>query len=769
MERVRFQRRALSGPLPRLLMLLSGLAVLVLGRPGMAPALAESQGTITVNTTVDEIADNQDCSLREAIVAANRDEAFGGCPAGSGDDTIALPAGVYTLTIAGAGEDNGLTGDLDIVGDLTIKGAGSRITIIDGGATHPSQPTDRVFHIRGPGSVTIAGVTIRKGDPGFEASGGGVLISSPDAQVVLQNSFITENITQQGGGITNAGVLELINSIVLGNTAARNRGFEGPPPLGNAGGILNSGSLTLIHSTVRGNFTGGDGGGILNTGSLVLHNSAVVDNSAHGRGGGLYNEGELPIPLQRSQVGLATLTLDHSTVSRNTAFDDGGGIYALAATVTLTTSTISGNIAAIGQDEGQGGGLYVDDSTLAVTDSTIADNTASSNGGGLRLQCGADLTMQRSTVSGNTALNGGGLFLGSSNCSGADMVLTNSTVSGNRATDSGGGIHTLVSVTLNNVTVTNNAADTDFNGVGNGGGIATAGGAVHLKNSILAGNVDHTLISFQGIHPDCSGTLTVHGHNLLQDNRGCALQGGAVNVANPRLGPLAANGGPTLTHALLATSPAIGAVSDCTDLAGNLLDVDQRSFGRPSGAGQVTIPPRCDLGAFEFGATGPVGLSELSPRTGISPVGVQATFVLTWTHPVKWRVLDAIDLRLQDTPDTALWARFRERFTEGEGDTSTFSLLDAAGNVVDEGQPGSAATLETETATLYLAESRFQGSGAEGPTVTVTFVVSFKSPAAGRRYSMEVWVRDDEGHVQGPDLAGVWQVGSFVYVPLVTR
>jgi CSLREA domain-containing protein len=84
---------------------------------------------ITVNTTADELSTNGNCSLREAIQAANTDAAVDACTAGSGDDVITLPAGTYTLLLTGAGENANATGDLDILNNLTIDGAGAASTI----------------------------------------------------------------------------------------------------------------------------------------------------------------------------------------------------------------------------------------------------------------------------------------------------------------------------------------------------------------------------------------------------------------------------------------------------------------------------------------------------------------------------------------------------------------------------------------------------------------------------------------------------------------
>ena len=118
-----------------------------------------SAAAITVNTTADELNGDGDCSLREAIRAANLDQVVDGCPAGNGADTIFLPPGEYLFDAAMAGfnEDHALTGDLDIQEDLTIEGAGRVNTRVD------ANGLDRVFHVI-DATVEISGVTITGGD-----------------------------------------------------------------------------------------------------------------------------------------------------------------------------------------------------------------------------------------------------------------------------------------------------------------------------------------------------------------------------------------------------------------------------------------------------------------------------------------------------------------------------------------------------------------------------------------------------------------------------
>ena len=146
--------RKVIGRLPLFVLALSSALV-------ASPSPAEA-AAITVNTTSDVVADDGQCSLREAITAANNDAASGStvgeCPAGSGDDTITLPAGSYTLSLVGATEDANATGDLDITDHLTITGASPSTTLIDGGSI------DRVLHITTGATVQLNSVTIANGD-----------------------------------------------------------------------------------------------------------------------------------------------------------------------------------------------------------------------------------------------------------------------------------------------------------------------------------------------------------------------------------------------------------------------------------------------------------------------------------------------------------------------------------------------------------------------------------------------------------------------------
>lgn len=162
-------------------------------------------------------------------------------------------------------------------------------------------------------------------------------------------------------------------------------------------------------------------------------------------------------------------------------------------------------------------------------------------------------------------------------------TLLNVTISDNSA-NYGGGMYNFEggSAMLTNVTFSSNSATV-------GGGIFALGsGSLILKNTLLTGGIASS-------GPDCSGTLTSYGYNLILDTTGCTLVGdetGNIYGLDPLLGPLADNGGYTLTHALLPGSPAIDAANEI-DVSGNLVIQDQRGVTRPQG-------PANDIGAYEY-------------------------------------------------------------------------------------------------------------------------------------------------------------------------
>ncbi len=254
-----------------------------------------------------------------------------------------------------------------------------------------------------------------------------------------------------------------------------------------------------------------------------------------------------------------------------------GGAISNAGSLTLANMTISGN------STGDGGGIY-NSGTLTLVRSTVSGNSAEGNAGGIYNHGDGVLSITESTVSGNSSSGGGGIYASGT------VTLTNSTVSGNTAaTDNyGGGVFMHGgALTLTNSTIAYNLG---------GGGLAQIGVAALLTNTIVAGNVG-------GDVP--VGTLAAGSTNsIVQDT---ATAGGLNSGANanlvgvdPLLGDLADNGGPTMTHALLAGSPAIDAGIAVTGIT-----TDQRGESRTGGDGP-------DIGAYERAPAGAYSLQSLS-------------------------------------------------------------------------------------------------------------------------------------------------------------
>ena len=298
--------------------------------------------------------------------------------------------------------------------------------------------------------------------------------------------------------------------------------------------------------TIRNGHLSGAGAGISNSGNLTILNCTVSGNTqvTSGWGGGIYNDNG------------STLNVTNSIISGNSANGAGGGI-ANFGTLSLTNSTISGN-----SSSNSGGGIFTySDCTLNVTNSTISGNTAT--------------------------LSGGGIFTYSV------LILTNTTLSGNSTSGTGSGGGGLLTAggpgtaTLTNVTITDNHA------AGNGGGVLLLDGNDKLRNTIVAGNVSEDDASTNNIHFNMD-TSAASSNNLIGPGETgglTATNGNQINVANPGLGALANNGGPTQTHALLPSSPALNAGSNT--LATNAgLTTDQRGFAR-------IVNTTVDIGAFE--------------------------------------------------------------------------------------------------------------------------------------------------------------------------
>ncbi|NIS79504.1 MAG: hypothetical protein GTO14_04685, partial [Anaerolineales bacterium] len=268
--------------------------------------------------------------------------------------------------------------------------------------------------------------------------------------------------------------------------------------------------------------------------------------------------------------------------------------------------------------------------TLTLDQSSVQGNSAANEGGGVSLQREAVLILNKSTISENVAVSGGGIF----NAWGT-LHGHNSTISSNTA-EGGGGINNLGGVVyLNSCTV-------GFNNVSpmGGGGIRNeADGVVTLQNTILAGNKGHS--------PDCNGSILSSGYNLVGNTSDCVFHsttGDLVNV-EPYMSALNDHGGLTLTHGLLLESPAIDAGNPALPASeGGACEADdQRGVARPID-GDSSGGSRCDIGAYELDtmvAIQPTPLSDSEVKVHLNERETlvtlyQATDGDNWTNASGW-------------------------------------------------------------------------------------------------------------------------------------
>lgn len=298
-------------------------------------------------------------------------------------------------------------------------------------------------------------------------------------------------------------------------------------------------------------------------GALEITSDVTIQGEANGRisiSGDANNDGDANAGDSRifNISGNGTdAVLSGLTLTEGFSSGFGGAVYTGSgvASLTVINSTIEDSMAGV-----SGGGIGINSAAtaLTITDSTIRDNTATNDGGGIR--AGGLLTISGSTISGNSADDGGGIYLGFQ--SGVvNNTITNSTIDGNAATGAGGGLSIFSStVTLTNSTITDNDAGTD--GTGSGGGIrfnASPNYGLTLNNSVLAlnsaefgvdldtgsGEIVDANNSFFEVDISGTGILDTDNSNIFSGNLG--------------LGALQYNGGTVRTRAISDESDLINA------------------------------------------------------------------------------------------------------------------------------------------------------------------------------------------------------------------
>ncbi len=274
----------------------------------------------------------------------------------------------------------------------------------------------------------------------------------------------------------------------------------------------------------------------------------------------------------------------------------GGGIINRGGVVLVHRTIVRGNTAfseGAGIVNGDGGVMSIVRSHITDNGDVLAGNEIGLPGrsGGIENDSDSVLFIDHSAVTGNRANRFGGMRnLGW-------LIATNSTFSGNLGDVDTGGITNTGLAFMNNVTLYDNQVlNLEDNNIYTAGGLANVG-LLFIGNSIIAGNTNAGLNP-----PDCNGTISSVGYNLVQDTEGCTLAGsntGVLTGVDPLLGALLPNGGDTPTHALAANSPARNAGNPAfpNGLGTACMPTDQRYRLRGVGPGVG----RCDMGAYERG------------------------------------------------------------------------------------------------------------------------------------------------------------------------
>ncbi len=508
----------------------------------------------------DPLTPGPQCTLRAAFQHAQN---------AGGAWTILLGAATYPLSRIGT-DATSAAGDLDVfnTAGLTLVGAGAA-TVIDASALAAGGGPDRVLQIVAglPANVTVElrDLTLRGGRAGG-FGGGGILHEG--GRLVLANVDIVDCQAASSTGSGGGGIRTDHEIVATGGSFAQ---CVAGSPLGSGGAILakSGAQITFTSCAFVGNSAGQKGGNArVEAGSTATFALGSIGNGTAQSGGGVSSAGSTNIS---------------AFLLGNVATGAGGGVAVdTGGTVGLDQAVLDNNSAQSGGGVSVGGG-----GTLVARDTTFRSNRAAFFGGGV--SNGGTLDVSRCTFARNEAsgAGGGGLYQFAS--SPLPALLTLCTFSGNRAPAGSGGAIQVAGpgpLEISACTLVQNSCLAD------GAGLfidPALGSPPAVKGSLL---FDNRLLS--GVSRNCGAIFPLPAGPNLDSDGTCffgnpCLQGTPFLPLDPLVGPLAPNGGPTETHALLGCSPAID-VGDCSTVAGLPLPTDQRAFPRNG---------NCDLGSFE--------------------------------------------------------------------------------------------------------------------------------------------------------------------------
>ena len=459
------------------------------------------------------------------------------------------------------------------------------------------------------GTITLANTISNSVNTVLDGSGRQITISGGDAvrvfvvetnvSLTLSQLTIANGLSDNGAGVLNAGghlILQhcvLINNVATGGDAPLYTGFAGSNGCGGAVwniGTLTANSCTFVSNSAVGGSGGasptsgppgaggqGIGGAAVNFGTMGLTNCSLVGNRASGGNGG-DELSEWPGAAGGAGNGGAignfgALCMTRCLLASNTCAGGSGGTGGNG----FYTINPENNGSAGGCGGNGAGGAVFNNGTAFLVNNTLTANLAQGGSGGNGGNGQAPMT------SGDWAGNGGNGGSGGSSCSAIEdadglCVVINCTMALNQATPAAGGTGGFAGQWIYPFPYPPHRGEPGTDGVSGQAGPALDASGAALCNSILSSNSP----------ANGSSAISDQGHNLSSDATCGFTAPGSLNNTAPRLGPLADNGGPTPTMALLPGSPAIDA-ADATGAPAT----DQRGVARPQG-------PRADIGACEF-------------------------------------------------------------------------------------------------------------------------------------------------------------------------
>jgi hypothetical protein len=317
-------------------------------------------------------------------------------------------------------------------------------------------------------------------------------------------------------------------------------------------------------------------------------------------------------------------SLDIIGTKAKTTIIDGGGVavtvsapYNPGAYIILSNLTIQNGYGGSPAD-GDGGGISSDTDMMIIYSIVTGNNAGpySSSGGGVYNGPNATMTIDKTTISGNTAYYGGGVACGGGGQN--SLLIYNSTITDNIGMGASAILGSSCNLRLINDTISGNI---DNGSNPEGAAIAVFSGTLGIDNSTISGNSNVAGAAAAGIWTpsgpgpailtmqnsiianntpqNCSGVIASDGYNLSSDDTCNLTSTGDMSNTNPVLGALLNNGGATKTMAIKPGSPAIdaGNPAGCTDGHGHLLGADQRGDHRP---GDPKLTTGCDIGAYEY-------------------------------------------------------------------------------------------------------------------------------------------------------------------------